>query len=117
MWLAKYFQLSMFTKVLFCALIRPILEYGYVVLDFHIANDSRQLKRVRRKLLRFASYILKIACQSHDYTPVADRLGLSSLDEWRRTAGMKFINRLSNGKIESTVLVSLLCFKVHQRVP
>jgi len=59
--LAKDFQLRNSVKALYCALVRPVLEYGCVVWDPRTANLSRQLiERAQRKFLRFA--ILKIYC-------------------------------------------------------
>jgi len=40
----------------------------------------------------------------HDYSPVENLLGLSSLAKQRRTAGIRFIEGLLNGKVESTKL-------------
>jgi len=80
--LATDFRLSVLLKVLFCAIVRPVLEHGCVILDPHIgAGHSRSLESVQRKFLLFASYVLNIPCPPHDYAPVADTFGLSSLTE------------------------------------
>ncbi|XP_025192863.1 uncharacterized protein LOC112592916 [Melanaphis sacchari] len=113
--LSKDFQFDISIKTLYCALVRPILEYGSVVWDPHTANDSRHLERVQHRFLRFACRILHIPCHSHDYSPVANVLGLSSLAERRHTAGIRFIDGLLNGKVESSAILSLICFKVPQR--
>lgn len=64
--------------------------------------------------MHFASYILKILCTHHDYSQVANILCLSSLAEWRHTVGNRFLEKLLNGKIDSTELLSLICFMVPQ---
>ncbi|KAF0757603.1 Uncharacterized protein FWK35_00012081 [Aphis craccivora] len=104
-----------FTK-LYCALVRLILEYGAIVWDPVTAGYSSELERVQRRFLRFSRYLLNIPCTRHDYAPVADVLNLSSLAERRRSAGLSFLNGLLCNKVDSSVLVSLLNFKVPQRV-
>jgi len=78
-----------------------------------------QVERVQNKLLPIiflASYVLKMSCSpSHGYSPVENLLGLSSSTKQRRTAGIRFIEGLLNGKVKSTELVSLICFKAPQR--
>jgi len=47
--LTQQYKLSIFSKTLYCALVRPIIEYCCVVWDPHTTNDSRQLERVHYK--------------------------------------------------------------------
>jgi len=42
--LAREYKLSMSIKIFYCAVVRPILEYGCVVWHSHTANDSKQLE-------------------------------------------------------------------------
>jgi len=44
--LARDFKLDSTFKLLYCTLVRPILEYGVVVWSPYTANDSLQLERV-----------------------------------------------------------------------
>jgi hypothetical protein len=84
-------------------IVKPILEYGCVVWDPSNANDSLQLERVQRKFLRFVSYSLNIHCLIHNY--VSSLIELSSAER-RRNDGIKFLNGLLNGNIDSPVLMS-----------
>ncbi|KAL4097518.1 hypothetical protein QTP88_022290 [Uroleucon formosanum] len=102
-------------KVLYCALVRPIVEYGAVIWDLHDLNDSLRLERVQRKFMRYASFRLNIPCEPHNYGPVAFQLELVSLAERRRISGIKFLNSLLQGDIDSPYLLSLICFRVPQR--
>ena len=92
--------------------MRPILEYGAIVWDPHTADNSRQLESVQRRFLRFACFILKIPCTPHNYTPAATILGLSSLAERRRVAGINFLAGLLNNNIDSPALLSLINIKI-----
>ncbi|XP_050525318.1 uncharacterized protein LOC126896507 [Daktulosphaira vitifoliae] len=110
--LAKDFKQGLSLKVLFCSIVRPILEYDSVVWDPYTALGSLQLERVQRKFLRFVSYSLNLVCPNHDYAPVSNLLGLSSLAERRRNAGINILIGLLNGNIDSLSLLSLICFRV-----
>jgi len=73
--LVKNFRLESSLKTLFCALVHPILEYEAVVWNHHTADNARQIERVQRRFLRYASFILKIPCARHDYSSIATHLG------------------------------------------
>ncbi|XP_050548415.1 uncharacterized protein LOC126910061 [Daktulosphaira vitifoliae] len=113
--LAKDLKQGLSLKVLFFSIVRLILEYGSVVWDPYTALGSLQLERVQRKFLRFVNYSLNILCPNHDYAPVSYLLGLSSLAERRRNAGINFLTGLLDGNIDSQSLLSLICFRVPQR--
>ncbi|XP_025206288.1 cilia- and flagella-associated protein 61-like [Melanaphis sacchari] len=55
--LSKDFKLSKSLKSLYCALVRPILEYGSVVWDPYTASDINQLERVQHRFLRFCCFV------------------------------------------------------------
>ncbi|XP_050546069.1 uncharacterized protein LOC126908201 [Daktulosphaira vitifoliae] len=112
--LSREFKLGSSVKILFCSLVRPILEYGSVVWDPHTAENARQLERVQNKFLCFAGRALDLPCPPHDYTPVANHLGLSSLSLRRNVAGSKFLKGLLDGKVECPALLSLVPFRVPQ---
>jgi len=59
---------------------------------------------------------LNIHCKPHNYLyePVASQLGLVSLAKQRGISGIKFLDRLLRGNIDSPELLSLICFKVPQ---
>lgn len=65
-------------ELLYCALVRPILEYGSVIRDPRRDTDRYTLERVQRKFLSFASYKLNVTCPPHDYSPVLLELNLIS---------------------------------------
>lgn len=50
--------------LLYCIIVRPIVEYGEVIWDPHTVSDSLKLERVQRKFLRYASFKLNIPCDS-----------------------------------------------------
>lgn len=112
-------RLSLSIKLLYYALVRPILEYGAVIWNPHSASHSLMLERVQRTFLRYASYKLGIIYPAYNYEPVATQLGLVSLPERRRTAGITstFLVSLLQGNIDCPFLLSLISFRVLQRFP
>ncbi|KAL4082753.1 hypothetical protein QTP88_029626 [Uroleucon formosanum] len=64
--LSKDFKLSKSLKSLYCALVRPILEYGSVVWDPYTVSDINQLGRVQLRFLRFCCFVLGIPHLAHD---------------------------------------------------
>ncbi|KAF0693367.1 Uncharacterized protein FWK35_00038376, partial [Aphis craccivora] len=92
--LAHDFKLGLSLKILFCSLVRPILEYGAVLWNPHTASNSRQLEMVQRKFFSFAGFILNIHHQPHDYVPVSEFLNIDTLSNRSITLGFKFLNGL-----------------------
>ncbi|XP_008182540.1 uncharacterized protein LOC103309289 [Acyrthosiphon pisum] len=73
------FKLTSPIKTLYCAYVRFILEYGAVVWDPSTSCGKDQIERVQRKFLNYAAFILSIDHPPHDYIPILNKLGLSSL--------------------------------------
>ncbi|KAL4088860.1 hypothetical protein QTP88_023944 [Uroleucon formosanum] len=114
--LSKDFKLSKSLKSLYCALVRPILEYGSVVWDPYTVSDINQLERVQLRFLRFCCFVLGIPHLAHDYTNIANILGLPTLAERRRTLNLKFIRGLITNHIDSPCLLSKINFKVPSHI-
>jgi len=109
------FKFTNSLKSLYCALVRPILEYGSVVWDPHCADLCRQLEGVQRKFLNYASYSLKIPCPPHDYSPVLSKLNLSTLASRRYSQNISFLTKLISSDIDAPTLLSLINFRVPAR--
>lgn len=113
--ISSEFKLDQSIKILFCSLVRPILEYGSVIWDPHLSIESLMIERVQRKFLSFAAYSLKIHCPPHDYKPVLTALSLSNLADRRLSANINFLKKLLSHAIDSPTLLSQICFKVPSR--
>ncbi|KAL4154579.1 hypothetical protein QTP88_000436 [Uroleucon formosanum] len=96
--LSKDFKLSKSLKSLYCALVRPILEYGSVVWDPYTVSDINQLERVQLRFLRFCCFVLvykAIIRSKLDYGCFL--FGSASFSNW---------NRLN--KVQSSCLRSIM---------
>jgi hypothetical protein len=76
--LDRNFKLDSSFKLIYCTLVRPILEYGVVVWSTFTANDSVQYERVQRRFLRSTGFLLGIEHPPYDYSAVAAKLDLVS---------------------------------------
>jgi hypothetical protein len=110
--ISNEFKLTHSLKNLYCALVRPIIEYGSVLWDPYTSSDSYQLERVQRKFLNFASFCLNIEHDPHDYSPILRHLKLSSLSDRRELANLSFLNKLVNNAIDAPELLAEINFRV-----
>jgi len=110
--IASEFKLSNSLKAIYCALDRPIVEYGSVVWDPQTAEACKQLERVQRRFLSFVKYNFNITCEPHDYTPVLRFLQLSTLSDRRYQYNLSFLRKLLSGSIDSPSLLALINIKI-----
>ena len=110
---SQLFHLVLPLKILYCTLVRPIIEYGSVLWDSDTVSASASVERVQRRFLRIVSFRFQIPCPvPHDYSPVLCKLGLTSLADRRQASNISFLSNLLTGKIDSPTLLSLINFKV-----
>uniref|UniRef100_A0A2S2NAB7 Putative RNA-directed DNA polymerase n=1 Tax=Schizaphis graminum TaxID=13262 RepID=A0A2S2NAB7_SCHGA len=106
------FKLTSSLKSIYCALVRPIVEYGSIVWDPQTADACFQLERVQRKFLCYMKHKLNVNCPPHDYTPLLHLINLSSLADRRRSHALAFLNKILSGSVDSPSLLALINFKV-----
>jgi len=83
------------------------LEYGAVVWDPSTSIGKDQIERVQLKFLNYAAFILSIDHQPHDYNPILNKLGLSSLVDRRKVTNLNFLHLLIDACIDSPFLLSM----------
>lgn len=107
-------------KSWYCTFVRYILEYTMVIWDTNTVIAKSQIERVQWKFLNFASKVLHIAHQPHDYKPVLIKLGLATLTVKHISASQDFLRKLLDRSINCPNLLCELNFKVsnfHSRSP
>jgi len=115
--ISKEFNQSSLIRSLHCSLIRSILEYASVIWDpYTVTDNSCQLENIQRKLLSWAAYILKIKHPPHEYSLVMQELCLISLADRRVNANIEFLNKLMDGRIDASSLLSSINIKVPSRI-
>jgi hypothetical protein len=106
------FDSSKCLSVLYCSLVRSLLEYGTVVWSLYTLGNMRRLDRVQNRFLNFASYRLNIPHPPHDYSIISNKLNLKSLTERRNIFCCNFINGLIEGTIDSPRLLEQLDIRI-----
>ncbi|KAI5731948.1 hypothetical protein M8J77_018930 [Diaphorina citri] len=91
--------------LLFTTLVRSLLEYGGVVWNSHYAVHVDLLERVQKKFFRYKSY--RYPC---------DISTLPSLSDRRVSADLNFFNKLVEGNIDCSKLLSLVDLDCHRRL-
>lgn len=97
------FQLPTPLNTLFCSLVRPILEYGSILLDLSTPSARNMIERVQRKCLRHAAYKLNVPRLSHEYTPIQRLFSLKSLTG---STYLSFLSNLLSSRIDCPELLS-----------
>lgn len=103
-------------KALYCALVRPILEYASIVWSPYQIYWDLRIENVQRRFIRFA---LKDLPWNDPYNlpPYPDRCRLLSLDtiqQRRKLQQIIFVAKLLRGDIDSPKLLSQLNFRTAQ---
>jgi hypothetical protein len=106
------FKLLAPLKALYCAFGRSTLEYGTVTWDLYTATSRNQIERVQHKFLNYAAKVLHIEHKPHNYEPVRTLLELSNLTDRRIAANKIFLQKLIDGSIDCSELLSQLNFKI-----
>ncbi|XP_025409923.1 uncharacterized protein LOC112683222 [Sipha flava] len=99
-------------KSLYCALVRPILEYVMVIWDPNTVIAKNQVEGVQRKFLYFTARVFHITHQPYDYEPVLAKLGLTTLADRRISASQDFLRKFMDGSIECPDLLCEINFKI-----
>jgi len=73
------------------------------------------LARLNEFSVDSCSHLLDINGAPHDYTLVANKLGLASLAKRRRNMGANFLKGLLDDSVDSPTLLPLINFSVPQR--
>lgn len=87
--------------LLYCALVRSILEYGSPIWSPYTNSTIEIIERVQKRFLRFVAYKLIITINQHDYTSIRSLLNLPSLASRRDSADISFLYKLINNHIDA----------------
>ncbi|KAL1446530.1 hypothetical protein WDU94_005624 [Cyamophila willieti] len=92
-------------SLLYKSLLRSLLEYACVVWSPYYEVHSNTLERVQKRFLRYFQY--RFPFRNSNLDPLVDR---------RKTADMKFIEKLLEGQVDCAKLLELLTLDCTRRV-
>lgn len=107
---AKQFDDPFVTKSLFCALVRPILEYGSVGWNPFTITHKKRIESIQRRFVRFALRGLGWA-NPFDLPPYGQRLlllDMNTLADRREAADFAFLLKLMDGVVSAPELSELI---------
>ena len=102
-------------RLLYCALVRPILEYASVIWTPHYRVHVDSLERVQNKFLRMIAFKMGLERDEYSYTEVRSFLGLDTLERRRLFSDLCLLFKLINGGIDCPELLSMVCLWVPER--
>ncbi|KAI4494148.1 hypothetical protein M0802_009182 [Mischocyttarus mexicanus] len=101
-------------RILFCQLVRPILEYGSIIWSPYCITHSYDIEKVQHKFLRLAAnhcgHPMPFYC--HNYDSILDRMNLSTLSKRRMIADIIFVCKTANGLINCSDIVNIFSLNV-----
>lgn len=102
-------------NLLYCSLVRSILEYGCVVWSPNAITFSDTIEKVQRKYLRHINFRLRIPADAINYNELLMVLDMQSLSARRKRYDLSFLYDLLHGKIDCSDLLQEICLNVPSR--
>lgn len=109
------FEINSREKLLYCTLVRPILEYGSCVWNPHYECHENSIERVQKKFLRFINYKFHNN-NNHTYNQLLSDLNLHTLADRRIHRDLIMLFKLINSKIDCPDLLSRISFHIPGRL-
>lgn len=106
------------TKTLYQSLVRSILEFACIVWEPYLATYTTKLESVQKQFLLFA--LRSLPWGNPRVLPKYEHrlllIDMVTLSDRRKLLGSIFVNKLLNGEINSSFLLSLVRIKVRSRL-
>lgn len=109
-------EFSVFTfKILYCSLVRSIMEYCSIIwCPFYNAQKS-QLEKVQNKFLRICGYKMGLRREDYDYSFILSQLKMNTLETRRTQFELYFLHKLINGYVNCPEILDLVKFNTPTR--
>ena len=91
-------------KILYCSLLRPILEYASAIWSPYFKSSITCIEKVQNKFLRMAEYRLNIKHVVGNYSVIQQKLKLLPLQYRRIFLDLCLVYNIVNGKMASDLL-------------
>lgn len=101
-------------KILYCALVRPHLEYCSIVWSPYTEDAIKRIESVQRRFTKFACKRM-IPQRDLTYERRCEYLNLETLEQRRKNAGHLFVAGTLSGSIDCSQILSLIKLDVTAR--
>jgi hypothetical protein len=99
-------------KLLYCALVRSILEYGAPIWNPYTKTDIDFIERVQNRFLKFVAFKFNLIIDNHDNTHIRSFLNIPALSSRREIADISLIYKLINGITDDPDLLNCIPFSI-----
>lgn len=114
---AKYFRKTSTLRLLYCALVRPHLEFASVVWTPHRTKFCQIIERIQNRSLRRVSFFTDSPMHffDHSYEIMLNKLRLTKLERRRIFSDLLFLFKLISGHVECSALLERIRLHVPAR--
>jgi len=91
--------------ILYCALVRSVLEYGSVIWNPHPAHSINRLERIQIKFLKYLCFKMGMEYHRNDYNNILKYVGLLTLQDRRSIADVNFGVKVLNSNLNCSDLL------------
>lgn len=103
-------------KVLYCTLVRSILEYATQIWNPRYSTYITRIEAIQKKFLKYLCFRLNVPYSSDRYLSLCKKFHLLPLDLRRKTADLVYLHKIVTSAIDCPDLLSKLKFKIPGRV-
>ena len=100
------------TRLVYCSLVRSILEYCSVVWSPYYCGHIDTLERIQHRFLRHCAFRLHCVIVDHNYGPLEQQLALPQLRKRRDISGAIFVYRIIHYLINCPDLLCRIQFNI-----
>lgn len=114
---SKNFRYTKTKILLYCSLVRNILEYNSIVWRPHFAYHCLRLERVQKRFAWHLAFSDGIAKRERSYEKRLAHFNMASLAKRRQILDSMFAYKIIKQKIDSPCLLALFSFRAPSRIP
>lgn len=103
------------SRLIYCTLIRSILEYASIVWSPYQGIYIDAIERVQNKFLRICAFKLNYTIENHDYQVIRNQLGLKCLTDRRQMFDLCYIYNIIHGSVSCPELLQIIQLHIPPR--
>lgn len=99
--------------ILYCSLVRPLLEYATTIWAPFYQNRISKLESVQRNFLRYLAFKNKEIIINHDYTEIHKKYNLRTLEQRRIMIDVIYLYKILNYLVDCPELLSQIPLRIN----
>lgn len=113
----RLFRNPITVYILYCSLVRSILEFGSVIWSPQYQNLIGKVEQVQRKFLRYYAFKHGVTIENHDYTHIMTlgKTKITTLKSRRELLDILFLTKILRSQINCPELLEQINFRINCR--